>query len=645
MKKFVVFAAHFLAMAGIANAAPPIEAYGELPQVSGVALSSDGRHYAYVLRREDGELFVVSTVGGEIVGAARGDFKARGASFADNNHAIFHASDTTSQFGFRGKWENSGALAFNLETKKVKLLLRGTEDIFPAQSGLGRIVGIRAGTNDVFMPAFSGAYSDDPSYDLFAVDLDTGRGVAHAKGNPSTDDWFVDEDGTILAREEFREKERTYRILKGRNGKLEKIHEESDISIPSLAVLAVSSDKSALIVGTRPEGEQFDRVSRLGFDGKLSPPLYATEGRDVESVVTSQNRVALGVKFSGMTPKYQMNDTALNSIMADLAGLYEGASVHLVDWTGDFKKLLLFIEGGPRAPGYYILGVEKKSISQIARSYSLIADADIGETLAIEYKARDGRKIPAILTLPPGKELGETLPLIVMPHGGPESYDAIGFDYMAQFFASRGYLVFQPNFRGSGGFGVDHLAAGYGEWGGKMQDDVTDGTELLIRKKWADGGRTCIIGGSYGGYSALAGGAYTPDLYKCVAAIAPVSDLNAMLVEARTESGKNSITFAYWTKLIGDRSKEKSKIEAVSPVNAAANFKAPVLLLHGTDDTVVSYGQSTKMEAALKKAGKNVRLVKLKGEDHWLSQSDTRLQALKELDAFVSAHIGASGGE
>ncbi|MEK7266247.1 MAG: prolyl oligopeptidase family serine peptidase, partial [Pseudomonadota bacterium] len=108
----------------------------------------------------------------------------------------------------------------------------------------------------------------------------------------------------------------------------------------------------------------------------------------------------------------------------------------------------------------------------------------------------------------------------------------------------------------------------------------------------------------------------------------------------KTESGKDSATYAYWTMLIGDRGKEKAKIEAISPVNAAENFKAPVLLLHGSDDTVVPYSQSSRMEAALKKAGKDVRLVKLKGEDHWLSQSETRLQALKELDAFIAAHIG-----
>lgn len=202
MKKLAIIAASFLAMSSLAAAAPPIEAYGELPDISGVALSPDGKHNAAILRKGGEEFFVVSTISGEYVGSAHGDFKARRASFADSRHAIFHASETTSQLGFRGKWEHSGAISFNLETKKLKLLLKNTKELFPAQSGLGRIVGRHKKTNEVFMPAFSGSYTSNPSYDLFAVDLDSGQGRIHAKGSQSTDDWFVDEDGTVLAREE-----------------------------------------------------------------------------------------------------------------------------------------------------------------------------------------------------------------------------------------------------------------------------------------------------------------------------------------------------------------------------------------------------------------------------------------------------------
>ncbi len=278
--------------------------------------------------------------------------------------------------------------------------------------------------------------------------------------------------------------------------------------------------------------------------------------------------------------------------------------------------------------------------TKIAETYDGVNDDDVGEVVTIEYKARDGLKIPALVTLPPQIQAPAKLPLVVIPHGGPELYDAVGFDWMTQYFASRGYLVFQPNFRGSSGFGTAFRDAGYGEWGGKMQDDITDGVARLVKSNWADPDRICIIGVSYGGYAALAGGAYTPDLYRCVAAIAPVSDVEMMLQKIRKEVGSKSLTLKYWEEYIGDLSEEKEKLRRISPANNATAFVAPVLLIHGDGDTVVPFVQSRKMEDALKAAGKSVALVKLKGEDHWLSKSETRLQTLRELDRFVAETIG-----
>ena len=212
---------------------------------------------------------------------------------------------------------------------------------------------------------------------------------------------------------------------------------------------------------------------------------------------------------------------------------------------------------------------------------------------------------------------------------------------MAQYFASRGYMILQPNFRGSSGFGAAFRDAGLGEWGGKMQDDITDGVNALVRSGRVDPSRICIIGASYGGYAALAGGAFTPDLYRCVAAIAPVADLPAMLREERRDHGAKHWVVDYWRSLIGDPRAERDKLEAISPVNSAEKFQAPVLLIHGRDDLVVPMSQSRAMESALKRAGKDVQMIELKGEDHWLSTSEARLATLKALDAFVAKTIGS----
>ena len=199
-------------------------------------------------------------------------------------------------------------------------------------------------------------------------------------------------------------------------------------------------------------------------------------------------------------------------------------------------------------------------------------------------------------------------------------------------------MVLQPNFRGSTGFGGEFFEAGHGEWGAKMQDDITDGVEALVSMGSVDPQRVCIVGASYGGYAALAGGAFTSELYRCVAAIAPVSDVELMLAETRRDYGRHHWVIDYWKDLAGA---DKQKLRAISPVNHSDAFKAPVLLIHGKDDTVVPIRQSVVMAKALRKAGKDVELIRIKGADHWLSRAETRLATLDALDKFVARHLGA----
>ena len=154
-----------------------------------------------------------------------------------------------------------------------------------------------------------------------------------------------------------------------------------------------------------------------------------------------------------------------------------------------------------------------------------------------------------------------------MPHGGPEVRDALGYDRWAQALATRGYLVFQPNFRGSSGYGRAWTEAGYREWGGRMQDDLTDGVAALVAAGKADPKRICIAGASYGGYAALYGGATQPDLYRCVVSVAGVSDLPALVEHERRANGPRSGEYQYARAVIGDPEAERDKLVRTSPVD------------------------------------------------------------------------------
>jgi len=197
-----------------------------------------------------------------------------------------------------------------------------------------------------------------------------------------------------------------------------------------------------------------------------------------------------------------------------------------------------------------------------------------------------------------------------------------------------------PQFRGSDGFGADFERAGYGEWGKKMQDDLSDAVAFFVDKHMIDSSRVCIVGGSYGGYAALAGGAFTPDLYKCVVSIAGISDLDSFKHWLTLERGKSSATIEYWKRQIGGGDYSSIGAKAVSPEKFADRFEAATLLLHGTDDSTVTIDQSREMYKALKHAGKKVEFVELKNEDHHLSHGDTRLKAIQATVKFVNQYIG-----
>ena len=638
----VLSAFFYLSFQAVAQIQPPIEAYGELPEIRYAALSDSGKKIAMAMNRDGESLIALYTEGEGFSGAiSTENIAVRGLDFVGEDYVIINASETTRISGFRGRHDYSAAFAMNLKTNSIKQLLRRTDDIYPGQSGLGKIVG-HSNNGRLQMPAFAGSIGVDPNYYLYSVDLDTGRGRVAHRGAKDTIDYIVDSDGTVLAREDYSNSRNKYEIYTWRDGKKALVYEQVDARRIPVSLSGVKPDKSALIVTSRKGRSNTLVLRELSFSGEFSEPIMNKNDADIDWVILDENRVVQGVQFSGATPSYEFFDQDLSADMASLVSATNGASVQLVDWTSDWRFLLLRLEGAATSGIYVRYDRETQSSLKIGDMRPEIPTEAIGPIYTIDYPARDGLSIPAILTTPPGIEVqnAQNLPLIAMPHGGPSSYDSIGFDWMAQYFANRGYLVLQPNFRGSTGHGTDFLEAGNGEWGGKMQDDVTDGVEALIKEGLADPERVCIVGASYGGYSALAGGAFTPDLYQCVVAIAPVSDLPRMLRDEKRDYGRNHWVIAYWEDRIADGDARRDKLNAISPVQHANAFTAPVLLIHGRDDTVVPLSQSEVMSKALKRADKTVELIKLKGEDHWLSSSETRLHTLKAMSAFVDKHIG-----
>ena len=262
----------------------------------------------------------------------------------------------------------------------------------------------------------------------------------------------------------------------------------------------------------------------------------------------------------------------------------------------------------------------------------------MGDIFVTSYESRDGLEIPAFVTLPPGyknMEDAKNLPFIIYPHGGPQARDYAGFDFIAQFLASRGYGILQMNFRGSDGYGKEFKEAGKAQWGQAMQDDISDGVGWLIENGWADADRIAILGGSYGGYASLVGAMKTPELYQCAISLAGVSDLPQLLRDANKFSGGK-----YATRFVGSLWKDGSKLRENSPINNIDKYTIPVLMFHGTDDRVVDVEQSSKFVKAMKRKGKDITYFELPDGDHHLSLYKNRLTFLRETEKFLKGCIG-----
>lgn len=334
----------------------------------------------------------------------------------------------------------------------------------------------------------------------------------------------------------------------------------------------------------------------------------------------------IGVAYSTDKPEFKLFDAEYATLAASLQKALPGLPlIRFVDASRDESRLLLFA-GSDVDPGrYYVYDKVGRKLNEVALARPELEGRAQAEVRPVTYAAADGTLIPAYLTLPPGRD-PKKLPAIVMPHGGPSSRDEWGFDWLAQYYAAQGYAVVQPNFRGSAGYGDDwYVENGFKSWEIAV-GDVNDAARWLVKDGIADPAKLAVVGWSYGGYAALQSNVLDPDLFKAIVAIAPVTNLKALVGKA------GNFTNA---RIVSDFIGTGPHLVEGSPAQQAMKMKAPVLMFSGDQDLNVDISQSKMMEAALKSAGKPVELVTYPGLDHQIYDSVARADMLRRSDAFL----------
>jgi len=486
-------------------------------------------------------------------------------------------------------------------------------------------------------------------YAAWRANVHTGEVDLIDMGTDDTSGWATDGEGRPVLRIDSLPRQSGYRIFRRPPGArdwilVQEVRAGAGIYRPDFIPFGPGPGAGQVYVAAR--AQERDRAAIYLYDaatGAFGAPIYEHETAEAAAVwIDPEENTLVAACSVGPRRVCRAEDPMLREHFPRIAAqLPENVDWRIADVAGDVW--LIEAEAPDWPASYSIYRPESGALAPVGDAAPQLAEAHLAPTRIHTFQTRDGQELWGYLTTPLGADV--PAPLIMLPHGGPEARDYYEFDPFVQFLASRGYAVFQPQFRGSGGFGRRFAEQGYGQWGARMQNDVTDAAANLIASCVADQHRICIVGFSYGGYVALAGAAFTPDLYRCAVSIAGVSDLIAALEDERAV-GAQSLSFEYWRRSIGDPRTDGAALRAISPSQAAGRIHIPVLLVHGADDEIVPARQSELMNAAMTAAGGTVRYVPIPEARHpfiWWSNEDRTL-LFSEVESFLAQHLAPRAG-
>lgn len=608
---------------GTALAEQPISAYGRLPAMQQVSLSPSGDAYAYDAGvGEKRYVLVRSATDGKVIQSVDTNrFKIRGLQWADNGHLLIVMSGTH-DFGGVDKYELPAVMLVDVQRHRLRQLIPSEDDLQGGPLAVatqgGHAYGYFPGRDDV----------------VKRVDLDTNQVVTAVTLPRGTAQVAVAPDGRVLAHIETTDQGRAWRLISGPDGSHVLASGRSEHDRPEILGFGRTPDT---ILFSKPDDGEFDSAREVSLaSGKASDQLVT--GGEGKPIHDRKTRLLIGFLTSGRSEDATFLDPAIQARWTAVKAAFPGEQVTLQSFDDAMQQWIVHTEGDKDAGRFFLIDQTQHRAIPLGEDYPEIKSQDVASARWFDYTAADGTALHGVLTLPVGRD-PHGLPVVVMPHGGPAGRDTPHFDWWAQAIASRGYAVFQPNFRGSTGYGRHFEQAGWGQWGKLMQTDVSDGLHALVARGVVDAKRACIVGWSYGGYATLAGITVQNGLYRCAAAGGAVADLGGMLsYEYDHAGGERSPTMRYWKASMALKGIGDPAGAAVSPARLASRADAPLLLIHGKDDTVVPFSQAQEMLDNMRRAHKPVELVVLPGEDHWLSSGETRTRMLEAMIGFLKAH-------
>jgi dipeptidyl aminopeptidase/acylaminoacyl peptidase len=615
----------------------PAEAFYKMPMLSNVQLSPDGTHL--IALKNVGESTAIMTLEiatGKIFYPAQTDnkkFKINWISWANNDRILLSIRYTEGQFGTSLKFGHSRLVAMDAkkESKMVNLVKPSDEATFTSQFQ-DHVMGRDPNNADnIIMGVDDVAWGHQTVY---SVNVNTGRRKILKKEDMGIREWYIDTQGTVRAGEGYNDDDKkvTIKVLDPKTQKWVKAWQYTVFEDTDINPLGFGKNPNELYLLADHDGRQALYKADLSKEGYPWELILSNDTYDISgSLIYSPSiQDVVGLYYNDGEDKSIFWNNDFKRFQGGLDKVFAGKSAHITSLSDNARKYIV-ITSNEINPGTIMFGDrDTKQVEEIAKRYPELTEEVLVKKELMTYKARDGLELEGYLSRPKNSK-GKPIATILFPHGGPMSEDTGGFDYFSSFFVSRGYAVFQPNFRGSSGRGHDFMMQAIGGMGLAMQDDLEDGVKFLVDQKITDPKKICIVGASYGGYAALMGSVKTPDLFQCAISFAGISDIKKLRDGSRYYMNKNAMR-----EQLGN---DTDQLKKTSPVRAVEKIKIPILLIHGKDDAIVPVEQSRIMAEELKDQHKVYEYIELDGGSHHLDYLPHRKQTFEAMEAFLTKYL------
>lgn len=597
----------------------PVSDFFRTPEKSFFKISPDGKFVSYLKPYKDKQNIYIKSLqtGAEQMATAYTDYSVKDYSWTYNNQIVF-TQDIIASDEFR---------VFTLDVASLKI-----KNLLNLDKVRIRILNRNRLQPDVITVSMN--KRDAANFDVYRMNVKTGELKLYIQNPGNVTRWYPDPNGDI-------------RLVKVSDGVDETILYRANEKAAFKPIIKNNFNDRVEPVAFTGEKNYFYALSNVNRDktavvvidadrGKEVKVVYASTSADIMDLAYSKNKRRIEYAYwDEAKPQKHFLNNDVEKLYSNIAGKLKGDEMNIVDRDSAENKFIINTYTDKNPGSYYLYEKNEDKLTKLADIYSGIHPEEFCTMRPISFKASDGLTLNGYLTVPNGKE-ARNLPVVIMPHDNIWSRDSWGYDAEVQFLANRGYAVFQVNYRGSAGYGKAFRKAGFKQVGGKIQDDITDGVHWLIDQKIANPKKIGIFGGGFGGFSALYGVSFHPDLYNCAVVKYGLINFFTYLKDAPAFY-KPFLKMTY--EMIGDPEKDAEQLRAISPVFHTDKIKSPLLIFQGAKDPRANISELNQFVRELKK--RNVPVIyRLKENERAFFRSEhNRMEMYAEIEKFLDTNM------